>query len=112
MELVEESTHNHTVSENSTRLRAMSDEVKSLSDMLSEYRRSCDMESSVESQVARITEVLENEPEHSDSYDDELVRQIIDTIKVIDEGRLEIYFKGGFRYEQPITLKVRKLRAS
>lgn len=109
MELVKQSIENHSVGENEGRLRAMSDEVKALSDLLAQYRQSQNTQGSVESRMAQITESLEREPEHSDAYDDVLVRQLIDTIKVMGEDRLEIHFSCGLRYEQTIQLKVRKL---
>lgn len=36
-------------------------------------------------------------------------RQLIDTIKVIDENKLEIIFRCGLTYKQSISPKVRKL---
>ncbi len=59
----------------------MSDEIKALSDMLAEYRRTYNTENTIENRVAEITEILENEPEQNDVYNDVLVRQLIDTIK-------------------------------
>lgn len=113
MELVTQSIGNNTVGENEGVLKAMSDEIKALSDMLVEYKRTCNTESTIENRVAEITEILENEPEQNDAYNDVLVRQLIDTIKIIDEEKLEISFKCGLQYEQSISLKVRKInRAS
>lgn len=112
MELVTKSIGSNTVGENEGRLRAMSNEIKALCDMLAEYKKSCNTESTIENRVALITEILENEPEQSDIYNDSLVRQLIDTIKVMGEDRLEITFKCGLRYEQSITSKVKKLNAA
>jgi DNA invertase Pin-like site-specific DNA recombinase len=113
MELVTQSIGNNTVGENEGLLKAMSDEIKALSDMLAEYKRTCNTESTIENRVAEITEILENEPEQNDAYNDVLVRQLIDTIKIIDEEKLEISFKCGLQYEQSISSKVRKInRAS
>lgn len=112
MELVAQSIGNNTVGENEGRLRAMSDEIKALCDMLTEYRQSCNTENTIENRLAVITEILENEPEQSDVYNDTLVRQLIDTIKVMGEDRLEIIFKCGLNYEQSIFPKVKKLNAA
>ena len=49
------------------------------------------------------------EPEQSEAYDDTLVRQLIDTIKVVGESKLEIVFRSGLAYEQEISPNVRKL---
>lgn len=112
MELIAQSIGNNTVGENEGRLRAMSDEIKALCDMLTEYRQSCNTENTIENRLAVITEILENEPEQSDIYNDTLVRQLIDTIKVMGEDRLEIIFKCGLNYEQSIFPKVKKLNAA
>ena len=113
MELVTQSIGNNTVGENEGLLKAMSDEIKALSDMLAEYKRTCNTKSTIENRVAEITDIFENEPEQNDAYNDVLVRQLIDTIKTIDEEKLEISFKCGLQYEQSINLKVRKInRAS
>ncbi len=109
MELVAQSISNNTVGENEGRLKAMSDEIKALCDMLAQYRQSCNAENSVGSRMAEIAGILENEPEQSDTYDDTLVRQLIDTIRVVGENKLEIMFRGGFTCEQSISPKVRKL---
>lgn len=82
----------------------MSDEIKALSDMLAEYRRTYNTENTIENRVAEITEILENEPEQNDVYNDVLVRQLIDTIKIIGEEKLEISFKCGLQYEQSILI--------
>ena len=112
MELVAQSIGSNTVGENEGRLRAMSDEIKALCDMLAEYKKSCNTESTIENRVAVITEILENEPAQSDIYNDTLVRQLIHTIKVIGEEQLEITFKCGLKYDQSITSKVKKLNAA
>lgn len=60
-----------------------------------------------------MTEILDSEPEGIEAYNDRLVRQLIQTIRVMGEDKLLIVFKCGLEYEQPISLKVRKLnRAS
>jgi hypothetical protein len=41
----------------------------------------------------------------ADEYDDYLVRQIVDTIRVMDGGKLIITFKGGETTEREVILK-------
>jgi hypothetical protein len=45
----------------------------------------------------------QNAPFESKEYSDSVVRQLIDTIKVVNEDKLLIIFKGGFQMEQPLT---------
>ena len=40
-------------------------------------------------------------------YDDKLVRQIIDTIKVMSESQIIICFKNGLEYEQEMEVTVK-----
>ena len=42
-------------------------------------------------------------------YDDNLVRQLISTIKVMATDKIIIYFKCGLEYEQSINPKVKKI---
>lgn len=113
MALIAQCTASNTVGENEGRLKALSDEVKTLCDMLAQYRQSSDAGNTIQSRIAGITEILENEPDASGAYDDTLVRQLIDTIRVMGGDRLEIVFKCGLTYEQGVTPRVRKLsRAS
>ena len=108
MELMTASIGTDTVGENEGRLKAMSDEIKGLHDRLTEYRQSCLTEKSVGGRTGDMTEALESEPEECIKYDNALVRQLIETIKVIGSDRLLVIFKSGFEYEQPITPNVRK----
>lgn len=108
MELIAESISSNTVGQNETRLKAMSDEIKDLHDMLIQYRKTNNTESTIRHRVDEITETLLSEPEKNE-YDDILVRQLIDTIMVMDENTLLITFKCGLEYRQSIEPKVRKL---
>ena len=105
MELVRESTASNSVGENMSKLKAMSDEIKTLCDMLAEYKESCNSDSDIKIRMNEITEILQSEPEDSTTYNDTLVRQLIQTIKVMGEDKLEITFKCGMKYEQSMIPK-------
>ena len=109
MALIAASTDSGTVADNVARLKTMSDEIKALHERLGQYREACAAEKSVDTKVAEMTRALEAEPEDDIEYNDSLVRQLIDTIKVIGTDRLLIIFRSGFEYEQRIQPKVRKI---
>ncbi|HWR31868.1 MAG TPA: zinc ribbon domain-containing protein [Negativicutes bacterium] len=109
MELVAESTDSGTVSDNVDRLKAMSNEIKAIHERLKQYREACAAEKSVDLKLAEMTDTLEAEPEEVIEYNDSLVRQLIDTIKVIGTDRLLVIFKNGLEYEQCIQSKVKKI---
>ncbi len=109
MELVAESTDSGTVSDNVDRLKAMSGEIKALHEHLKQYHKACAAEKSLDLKLAEMTDTLEAEPEENIEYNDSLVRQLIDTIKVIGTDKLLVIFKNGLEYEQRIQPKVKKI---
>ncbi|WP_066460114.1 recombinase family protein [Anaerotruncus rubiinfantis] len=110
--MINQSIDSHTVGENESSFKAMSDELRALHDMLTEYKAASGTQVSIEQKISDCAEFLEQEPIDYNTYNDALVRQLIDTIKVKNENALMIYFKSGLEYEQPIQPKVRKLKAS
>lgn len=45
-------------------------------------------------------------------YDDNVVRSIIDGIRVVSGNRLRIIFSTGYEYEQSITPNIRGIKES
>lgn len=111
MALIQDSVLSNTVGENERRLKTMSDEIKALSDMITDYKNSQN-NINIESTINDLEEILYSEPDQNDEYDDDLVRQLIDTIKVVGDDKLIFTFKCGLVYEQPIQLQVRRLKKS
>lgn len=107
MALVQESILSNTVGENESRLKAMSDEIKGLSDIITDYRNSQD-NTNIENKICELEYTLYSEPDQSDEYDDDLVRQLIDTIKVMENDTLLINFRCGITYEQPLKRNIRR----
>lgn len=108
MALITESIGSNSVTQNEARLKAMSDEIKELHDAVVAYRESADSAGSIEGRISGIIGMLENEPQGG-TWDDCLVRQLIDTIKVVGGDKLVLHFRIGLDYEQAIAPKVRKM---
>lgn len=111
MALIQDSVLSNTVGENENRLKIMSDEIRALSDMITDYKNSQN-NINIDSTINDLEETLYSEPDQNDEYDDDLVRQLIDTIKVVGDDKLIFTFKCGIVYEQPIQLQVRRLKKS
>lgn len=112
MALVQESVLSNTVGANESRLKAMSDEIKGLSNIINEYQNSQGSGNNLENKINELKETLYNEPEQSDIYDDYLVKQLIDTIKVMGDEKLLITFRCGITYEQTLNRNIRKSTAA
>lgn len=112
MALVQESVLSNTVGENEYRLRAMNDEIKGLSDIITDYRNSQGTGDNIENKISELEETLYSESDQSEEYDDDIVRQLIDTIKVMENDILHITFRCGITCEQPLKRNIRKSNAA
>lgn len=111
MTLMTESISHNTLADNEEQLKAMSDEIASLNKSLTEQQEASKSDHTIENNLKTIGEALENEPDQMSQYNEVLVRQLIETIKVIDRGRLLITFRGGLQYLQTIEPNIRRMRS-
>ena len=52
--------------------------------------------------LEQIQKVIEQREQNSDQYDDSIVRQMIECIKVHSDGKLTIIFGGGYEIEESL----------
>ena len=90
------------------KLKAMSEEIKSLQQILEAYKAQHDMVR-ISRRVADVSAFLSAEETEENQYNDTLTRQLIETIKMGTNGTLHITYYGGLEHEQPIELQIRKL---
>lgn len=55
-----------------------------------------------ESRVARLRTMIDERERNPEKYDDSIVRQMIECIKVYRDGRIEIIFGGGYTVEEVV----------
>ena len=90
------------------RFKALNDEMKSLQEALNRLQESRGSEKELQYSISRMNRALEQEQAMtSDDYDDNLVRNLIDTIKVVSGSRLRITFGTGYEHEQSIKPNIR-----
>ena len=112
MTLMTESITSNTLAENEGKLKEMSDTITALNAKLEKQKDAGMRNGIIESRLSATAEALAQVPDQIVAYDDNLVRQLIDTIKVIDSERLLIIYKDGTQYEQPINPNIRGYRFS
>jgi site-specific DNA recombinase len=83
-------------------MKAISDEIAALQASLEEQVRQSGSDE-FSRQLDDIRTALQNAPFEICEYNDNVVRQMIDTIRVLDDNRVQISFKGGYEVEQPIN---------
>ncbi len=52
--------------------------------------------------MEEICPVLDGLKNHPLTYDDELIRKVVDTIVVLDKHKIRIVFKGGMEIDQMV----------
>lgn len=83
-------------------MKAISDEIAALQASLEEQERQAGADE-FSYQLDDMRAALQKVPFEISEYSDNVVRQMIDTIRVIDDNRLLITFKGGYEVWQPLS---------
>ena len=80
--------------------REISEEKKQLERRISAIKESLADDESVRHRLSEIEATIEERANNKDTYDDAIVRQMIECIRVYHDGRLEIIFGGGHEVEE------------
>jgi DNA invertase Pin-like site-specific DNA recombinase len=86
------------------KFKEISEEIKSLQKKLEQYQAEQNGPDELARQIDDISKALEDAPFEITEYSNNIVRQFIDTIKVVNEDKLLFIFKGGITMEQPLTI--------
>ncbi len=98
------------VYENMGLIKRMNEKAVKLQSLIEEYSQSleaCEISNSLE----KMAHHLATAPTSNIEYDDVLVRQTINAIKVESQNKLRIYFKNGLEYEQEMETMVKSRNA-
>lgn len=85
-------------------MKALSDEIASLQGTLDEQEQKAGSDEFTR-KIEDMRAALQNAPFEITEYSDNVVRQMVDTIKVVNENKLLIIFKGGCEVEQPLHME-------
>jgi len=80
----------------------ISDELKQLQEMLNNQEIQKDEDSKTNSQMNNLFGILETESLTITEFDNTLVKQLINTIKILSKEKILIIFNGGFEMEQTL----------
>ncbi|RJR13037.1 recombinase family protein [Candidatus Parcubacteria bacterium] len=87
------------------KFKEISDEIMSLQNMLEQHKTKQNGPDALSLQIEDLCKTLEDAPFECTEYKDSIVRQMIDTIKVMNADTLRIIFKGGYEVEQPLNME-------
>ena len=101
LELINESVSAGTDFEShEDEFRELSEEKHQLERRIAAIQESLADDESVKHRLSEIEATIEERARNKDSYDDTIVRQMIECIRVYHDGRLEIIFGGGHEVEE------------
>ena len=80
--------------------RHISEETEQLKHRVQAIQETMNEDASYQDKLKEIQAAIEHREENADTYDDSIVRQMIECIKVYPDRKLEIYFGGGYRMEE------------
>jgi len=88
-----------------SKFKSISDEIKRLQLVLDAQKEQETAENKSNSRLRDLFRILESETLTLNTFDDILVRQIVDTIKVRSKDKILIIFNGGFELEERMGVK-------
>lgn len=83
--------------------KEIADEMEQLNRRISAIRESQSDDDSLKERLSTIQNTINQREENKNTYDDSIVRQMIECIKVQHDGKLEIIFGGGYTMEEYLT---------
>ncbi|MFI3255280.1 MAG: recombinase family protein [Eubacteriales bacterium] len=112
IQMVSECAANNSLHLNQEQIKALSDEAKILQNKVDEAKskeQEPEIQKAVEEKMQMVTKHLASYTDgYPREYDDDLVRQAIQYIKIIDSGCIQIVFNNGTSVMQQIVAKIRK----
>ena len=103
LEIVNESVQNGTdVEAHEDVFKSISEEIDGLTKRIDAIRKAqLDSESRAD-RLALLQETLDEREKHKFEYDDSIVRQMIECIKVYHDSHIEVIFGGGYTVEEAL----------
>ena len=80
--------------------KSISQQIDQLNKRIEAIRESQSDDGELQARLAEIQKTIEKRKENKDVYDDSIVRQMVECIKVYHDGRLQIILGGGYELEE------------
>ena len=103
LKIVSESVENGIdAEENEDEFIRISDQIEQLNRRIEAIRKTAGSNEEWKKRLNRIQATIDQRETHCNTYDDAIVRQMIECVKVCEGGRLTIIFGGGYEIEEQI----------
>ena len=88
--------------ENEDEFKTISEQIEQLNRRIEAIRKSEGSDEDRQERLSLIPATIDQREAHRDTYDDAIVRQMIECVKVHEGGKLTIIFGGGYEIEEQI----------
>lgn len=78
----------------------ISAQIEQLSKRITAIRENEGEDGELQARIKEIQDTIDKRKENKDTYDDSIVRQMVECIKVYHDGRLQIILGGGYELEE------------
>ena len=104
LELVEESVKNGSdMEEHETEFRELSQEIEMMKSRINTIREANSSNEALQDRMSQIRQIIDERESNRLQYDDAIVRQMIECIKIYPTGKLEIIFGGGHIIDEELS---------
>lgn len=86
--------------------KSISAQIDQLSKRITAIRESESEDGDLQARLKEIQDIIDKRRENKDTYDDSIVRQMVECIKVYHDGRLQIILGGGYELEEHLESKL------
>ena len=83
------------IEEHESEFKEMAESIALFKQRISVLEQAKSTDAEMSERMAKIQETIDERQAHQDVYDDSIVRQMIECIKVFSNGNIEVYFGGG-----------------
>ena len=103
LKMVNESVENGSdMEEHEDEFKSISEQIEQLNSRIEAIRKSDASDEERQKRLDLIQSTIDQRTANPDVYDDSIVRQMIECIKVYDGGKIKIIFGGGYEVEEQI----------
>ena len=90
------------IEENESEYKEISDEIAMLNERIAAIREAMAGDEGLQDRLKYIQDTMDKRMQNTDLYDDSIVRQMIECIRVFKDGRLKIIFGTGYEVDEQI----------
>ena len=103
MNLIDETVQaNDNLDSHEEEFKSISDQIEQLEKRIAAIQESQEDDETRQARLDEIQKAISERNENRDRYDDAVVRQMVECIKVFEGGRIQVIFGGGYMIEEQV----------